>query len=225
MPKTVYIVDDHPLYQKALLALVRDMDPEVIPITANSAEEGLLLLRKSALPNLILLDLGLPGVKGAEAVSAFRTACPLAVIVVVSASESRQEVMAAARAGANAVVSKGAKMEALRKIVEQAMSDTAPIHQWITLTDTAAMKADKLVSLTARQKEVLALLTQGHSNKEIAIRLDIAEITVKMHLSTVFRALGVVNRTQAVMMVRRLGLHHGFEGDSDSNPTDQDFSK
>lgn len=123
------MVDDHPLYQKALLALVRDVDADVILIAASSAEEGLLSLKTSAIPSLILLDLGLPGVKGVEAVSAFRTGCPVAVIVVVSASENRQEVMAAARAGANAVISNGAKMEMLRNVVKQALLDTALIPQ------------------------------------------------------------------------------------------------
>lgn len=205
--KSVLIVDDHPLYQKALTALVRELGAAEEVMAAYSAEEGLRLVRSGAAPTLILLDLGLPGVRGAEAVSAFRKICPQACIVIISASEQRQEATAAARAGATAVVSKGVEMEALRAIVAQALTTgLSPDQKWITPPGTLPLQDDSGVRLTPRQTEILALLGQGLSNKEIGIRLGLAEITVKTHLSAVFKLLGVVNRTQAVMAIRKLGL-------------------
>lgn len=207
MKKSVIVVDDHPLYQKALVALVRELGAAEEVVAAYSAEEGLRLIRGGTVPSLILLDLGLPGMRGVEAVASFRHACPQAVIVIVSASEQRQEAAAAARAGANAVVSKGVEMEALRGIVSQALSTGLQAGQkWVTSPGALPLGPDSPVRLTPRQTEIVALLSQGLPNKEIGIRMGLAEITVKTHLSSVFKLLGVVNRTQAVMAIRRLGI-------------------
>lgn len=206
MKKTVLVVDDHPLYQKALAGLVRDLGMADEVFTALSAEEGLRLLRERDQPALVLLDLGLPGLTGAESVRAFRKACPLVPIVIVSATENRQETMAAARCGANAVVSKGVDMEALRSVVKQALSgELNPGHQWITPPGSLALAADLPLRFTPRQAEIVALLSHGMSNKEIAMRVGLAEVTVKIHLSAVFRSLQVANRTQAVMAIRQFG--------------------
>jgi DNA-binding NarL/FixJ family response regulator len=207
MHRTVLVVDDHPLFRRALVDLVQQADPEATVASAASAEEGLQKLREGVV-DLILLDLGLPGAAGADAISIFRRACP-AKIVVVSASEHRQEVAAATRAGASTVVSKGVSMDTLREVVQQAMTDTLPQTQWIRPAGALALVDDTGRGLTARQQEIATLLMNGHSNKEIGMRLGLAEITVKTHLTAIFRLLGVVNRTQAVVAIRRLGVDYG----------------
>jgi len=207
MRKTVLVVDDHPLYQKALAGLVRELGLADEVYTAYSAEEGLRLLHDREPPALLLLDLSLPGITGVESVRAFRRMCPLAALVIVSASDNRQETMAAARCGANAVVSKGADMEALRAIVIQALSGgLAEGQKWVTPPGARSLASDMPLRLTPRQVEIVALLSHGMSNKEIAMRVGLAEITVKTHLSAVFRSLHVANRTQAVMAIRRFGV-------------------
>ncbi len=207
MNPLVLVIDDHPLYQKALAMLVKDTGVAGEVLSAFSAEEGLRLIREGAHPALILLDLGLPGINGAEAVREFRRSEPSAVIVIVSATEQRQEAAAAARAGANAMVSKGVDMDALREIVLQALlGNLLPDRKWITPLAARTFDAKAGLRLTTRQAEIVALVSRGLSNKEIGLRLGLAEITVKTHLSAVFRALGVVNRTQAVMALRSLGL-------------------
>lgn len=207
MKKTVLIVDDHPLYQKALAGLVDELGIAEEVLTAYSAEEGLRVLRSREPPALLLLDLSLPGITGVESVRAFRKACPQAVIVIVSASDNRQETAAAARSGADAVVSKGADLEALRSIVVQAL--TGGLHEgvkWVTPPGARALASDMPLRLTPRQVEIVALLSHGMSNKEIAMRVGLAEITVKTHLSAVFKSLHVANRTQAVVAIRRMGV-------------------
>jgi DNA-binding NarL/FixJ family response regulator len=207
MKPLVMVIDDHPLYQKALAMLVRDTGGADEVLSAFSAEEGLRLIRDGASPALILLDLGLPGINGAEAVREFRRIQPGAVIVIVSATEHRQEAAAAARAGANAMVSKGVDMDVLRDIVVQALAgNLQPDRKWLTPVATRSFDAKASLRLTTRQAEIVALVSRGLSNKEIGLRLGLAEITVKTHLSAVFRALGVTNRTQAVMALRSLGL-------------------
>ena len=205
MADPVLIVEDHPLFRAALIHLVSAMVPQAEAVAASSAEEG---LRHEALPRLrlIVLDPGLPGINGAEAIAAFRSACPQAGLVAVSASEDRRDAMAALRAGAIAFVSKAVSTEVLGALLLRVLSGEVLAPEWITPHGTNSLEDEPTLALTPRQREILTLLAQGHSNKEICLRLDLAEITVKMHVSAIFRALNVANRTQAVLVARRLGL-------------------
>ncbi|MBC7378764.1 MAG: response regulator transcription factor [Burkholderiaceae bacterium] len=207
MDKTVLVVDDHPLFRKALVSLIEEARVCREVIGAASAEEGLARLRESRV-DLILLDLGLPGAAGVDAIGLFRRASE-ASIVVVSASEHRQEVNSALRAGAGAVVSKSVSMEALKDIVAQALVGTLPEQKWVRPAGSLALADEGGRAMTLRQQEIATLLMDGYSNKEIGMRLGVAEITVKTHLTAIFRLLGVVNRTQAVVAIRRLGLDYG----------------
>ncbi|CAN5560751.1 response regulator transcription factor [soil metagenome] len=207
MDKTVLVVDDHPLFRKALVSLIEEARICRDVIGAASAEEGLSRLRESRV-DLILLDLGLPGAAGVDAIGLFRRASE-ASIVVVSASEHRQEVNSALRAGAGAVVSKSVSMDALKDIVAQALVGTMPEQKWVRPAGSLALADEGGRAMTLRQQEIATLLMDGYSNKEIGMRLGVAEITVKTHLTAIFRLLGVVNRTQAVVTIRRLGLDYG----------------
>jgi len=206
MEKAILVVDDHPLFRRALVGLIQDRALARHVYGASSAEEGLQKVREMEV-DLILLDLGLPGITGVDAINLFRRACK-AVIVVVSASEHRQEVAAVSRAGASAVVSKGVSMETLQEVIEQALTNRLPEQKWIRSAGALAIGADVAHGLTSRQQEIATLLMNGHSNKEIGMRLGLAEITVKTHLTAIFRLLRVVNRTQAVVAIRRLGVDY-----------------
>lgn len=207
MDKTVLVVDDHPLFRKALVSLVDETRACSNVIAAASAEEGVARVREGKV-SLIMLDLGLPGVAGIDAIGLFRRACD-ASILVVSASEHRQEINAALRAGASAVVSKSISMDALKDIVKQALSGIWPEQKWVRPAGSLTLCNDSGRGLTVRQQEIATLLMAGHSNKEIGMRLNLAEITVKTHLTAIFRVLGVVNRTQAVVAIRKLGVDYG----------------
>lgn len=205
MYKTVLVVDDHPLFRKALVNLVQEMKVCSDVVAASSAEEGLQRARSDRL-DLILLDLGLPGAAGVDAISLLR-AHSNARIVVVSASEHRQEIAAVTRAGASIVVSKSVSMETLKDIVLRALTGALPQQKWIRPAGMLTLVDDSGPGLTARQREVATLLMEGYSNKEIGMRLGLAEITIKTHLTSIFRQLGVVNRTQAVVAIRKLGFN------------------
>lgn len=206
MSGSVLIVEDHPLFRAALIHLVQATLPEFEPVAANSAEEGLREIASMKEVRLILLDPGLPGMNGAEAISAFNRACPGVGLVAVSASEDRRDAMAALRAGARAFVSKAVQTEVLGELLRRVVAGEVSKPEWITPHGANNMEEEDSPVLTPRQREILILLAQGHSNKEIGLRLDLAEITVKMHVSAIFRALNVANRTQAVLVARRLGL-------------------
>ncbi|MBC7436717.1 MAG: response regulator transcription factor [Bdellovibrionales bacterium] len=207
MDKTVLVVDDHPLFRKALVSLIEEAKICREVIGAASAEEGLSRVRENRI-SLILLDLGLPGAAGVDAIGLFRRTSE-ATIVVVSASEHRQEVNAALRAGAGAVVSKSVSMDTLKDIVTQALAGALPEQKWIRPVGSLVLADEGGRGMTVRQQEIATLLMDGYSNKEIGMRLGVAEITVKTHLTAIFRLLSVVNRTQAVVAIRRLGLDYG----------------
>jgi two-component system nitrate/nitrite response regulator NarL len=206
-PPVALIIEDHPLFREALIHLVRTALTELEPVAASSAEEGLKLAGTLADVRLVLLDPGLPGLAGAEAIAAFGRAYPAASLVAVSASEDRREAMAALRAGAQVFVSKAVSTEVLGEALVRAATGRMQQAEWITPQGrTIVDGGESPVLLTPRQRDILTLLSQGHANKEIGLRLELAEITVKMHVSAIFRALGVANRTQAVLAARRFGL-------------------
>lgn len=193
------VVDDHPLYRGALAALARSLFGADEVHEAGTAEAALAVCTT---PGLVLLDFRLPALNGAEAVRAFRQRFPQALVVVVSASEDRREAQAAMRAGARAFVHKTESMDAIADVIRQVVEGATIEPRWVM----GGAQAATATELTSRQLEILAMLCEGISNKEIALRLGLAVITVKMHVSAIFRALGVVNRTQAALAARRLGL-------------------
>jgi DNA-binding NarL/FixJ family response regulator len=206
MAQSVLIIEDHPLFRNALVQIMQVIVGEKKTVAASSAEEALTLINSLPDLGLILLDPGLPGLNGVEAVVAFRRRCPLVPIVVVSASEDRAEAMAALRAGAKAFVSKAAPTEIIFDVAKRLLAGTFGEAEWITPKGKMTIDEASEVKLTPRQQEILVMLSQGYANKEIGLRLNLAEITVKNHVSGVFKALDVVNRTQAVLAGRRLGL-------------------
>lgn len=208
MTRSALIIEDHPIYRDALSSFLRNILGESRVLAVCSTEEA--LVQANNIPNigLILLDLGLPGLNGVEAVSSLAKKCPGAAIVVVSASDDRREVNAALRAGARAFISKAVSTSVIAEIVQKVLNGEALESEWVTLKgEQTASTSDESVDLTPRQREALVFLCQGLSNKEIGLRLGLAEATVKIHISSIFRALGVANRTQAVLAARRFGLY------------------
>jgi DNA-binding NarL/FixJ family response regulator len=209
MTGVALVVEDHPLYRDALALLLKGIFGEAGVRAAASAEDGLRLAEAAPELSLVLLDPGLPGINGVEAVAAFRRRWPELPIIAISASEDRRDASAALRAGAVAFVSKAASTEIVSDLVRRASAGTLREPTWITASGVASLGEEASADMTPRQREILVLLCQGHPNKEIGLRLGLAEVTVKMHVSSLFRFLGVANRTQAVIAARRLGLYSG----------------
>lgn len=211
--ETALVVDDHPLYRGALADLARTTFGDAAVFEASSAEAGLQMGAAQVGLRLILLDFRLPGLNGAEAVQAFHRRFPATAIVVVSASQERREGEAALRAGAKAFLSKASSMDAITEAIREVLAGQTLPLQWIP-AHAQALFDPVMADLTSRQLEILSMLCQGHSNKEITLRLGIAVVTVKTHISAIFRALGVVNRTQAVLAAQRLGLASAGSGEA-----------
>jgi DNA-binding NarL/FixJ family response regulator len=203
-PTRVLIADDHPLYCDALRAVVPQACPGAVISEAGSQEEALALVHAQEPFDLILLDLNLPGAVGLSCLSALRALVPTAPIVVVSAVDDPRIMQDVIVGGAMAFVPKSASgqvlINALRVIV--AGGTYMPTDAIAALRDSEPAPASR--ELTLRQRRVLELLATGMSNKQIARDLAISEITVKAHVSAIFRKLGVCNRVQAGNEARRL---------------------
>jgi DNA-binding NarL/FixJ family response regulator len=203
-PPHVLIADDHPLYCDALRAIVPQACPGADISEANSQEEVLAAVAGERVFDLVLLDLNLPGALGLSCLQALRRLTPTTPIVVVSAVDDPRIMQDVIMGGANAFVPKSASgqvlINALRVILAGGTYMPAGVLAAMRMTETVPGRDE----LTLRQRRVLELLATGLSNKHIARALQISEITVKAHVSAIFRKLGVTNRVQAGLEARRV---------------------
>ena len=205
MPASALIIDDHPLYRDALTQLLGAMLGESSVKCASCGEEALKCASQMPDLRLVLMDFNLPGISGTEAIEAVLSRFPYVDVVAVSASEDRLDATSALRAGAKLFISKAVDTDVMAEAIRRVIAGDSPAEQqWITPTGAGVLEADESSPLTPRQLEILSLLHLP--NKEIGLRLGVAEVTVKMHVSSVFRVLGVANRTQAMQAARRLSL-------------------
>ncbi len=174
---------------------------------AASLDEALSRLGDTDDIALAIFDLSMPGMQSAASLAAVRECYPDLPIAVVSGSDSRTDVLAALAAGVNGFVPKGLRdddlVAALKTILGGAIYVPATLAQSAAATEPATTGID-LARLTPRQREVLDLLVEGRSNKEIARALDLGHGTVKIHLAAVFRHLGVSNRAAAAAIAAPL---------------------
>jgi two-component system, NarL family, nitrate/nitrite response regulator NarL len=204
MSGSALIIDDHPLYRDALAQLLRTILSESSIQAASSAGEGLRVAEGLPGLRLVLLDFALPGMSGTEAIATILRKFPTVVIIAVSASEQRRDATAALRAGAKQFISKAVSTEVMADAIRRVLAGDFSAPRWLTPTGEGVLDACESTLLTPRQ---LQILSQLHlSNKEIGLRLGLAEVTVKMHVSSIFRTLNVANRTQATQVARSLSL-------------------
>jgi DNA-binding NarL/FixJ family response regulator len=203
------IVDDHPVYLDGLAALVGQLFPGAQVEQAGTADLALHLLAHAPADapfDLLLLDLGLPGLRGEAALPLLRTQFPALPVIVVSATDDAQLARTCIAQGASGFMHKSLRRQALAAAL-QAVLDGGVVNLSTQRLASlaAASQAENGAELTPRQHDVLHCLGRGYSNKLIARHLDIAEATVRAHLSAVFHALGASSRTQAVLEARRRG--------------------
>lgn len=189
------MVDDHHLFSESLSVVLAGLDERPVTVeVAASAEDALALLASRRRFDLVLLDLGLPGLHGRAAFHALRAAAPEVPIVLVTASEPSARIHELIQEGARGFVHKRARTNELLAALRYVLDGGTHIPP--DLVRTPVVVEDEL-GLTPRQREVLAMLARGLCNKDIAEALSISEATVRVHVSSVMRALGVENRTQA----------------------------
>lgn len=209
-PVKLLIVDDHAIVREGLAALLRQLGPDVVVLQARDVPQGLDVLGRHPDLDLVLLDLTLPGIGGLAAIKEFGARQPGLAVMILSSSEDPEDVRRALSLGALGYVPKSANPQTLLSALQLVLAGDiyVPPLMMAAVRATAAepTAAEASWRLTPRQLDVLRLLSGGMSNKEIGSALDLSDKTVKAHITAIFRALNVVNRTQAASAARRLRL-------------------
>jgi two-component system nitrate/nitrite response regulator NarL len=219
MTLKVLVIDDHPLVQEGVSAALVSLADDVNVMAARDAEQGLATAAENPDLDLVLLDLALPGMSGFNLIGKLHERLPSLPVVVLSALEEPENVRHAINAGAMGFVPKSAATRVLIEVLQQVLEGnvTVPLalqssgppisHALPGATGESHSAAEPDVALlTLRQLEVLSRVCQGKTNKQIATELGLSEKTVKAHVTAIFKVLGVVNRTQAVLVARRVGM-------------------
>jgi DNA-binding NarL/FixJ family response regulator len=199
----ILICDDHALFREGLELVLAQLDPAAELTSVGHGEAALACVAEDDDFDLVLLDLGLPGMSGLAVLEALRRQHPEVPVVVLTGSESPADLRVALERGASGYIPKSTRgsvlLEALRRVLAGGV--------WVpALLDGSARLEEPRPSLTERQIEVLRLLARGLTNREIADVLRITEETAKSHVKHIYSALEVTNRTEAAMRMRELGL-------------------
>ncbi len=213
-PIRVLIVDDHTLFRSGIkLLLERQSGFEVV----GEAGDGLEGVKraKQLKPDVVLLDLHMPGTSGLEAISLLREDAPQAQVIMLTVSEDAEDLLEALRAGARGYLLKNIETDFLLDSIRRAAAGESVMSSQMTGKLADAMRTPQiglakaesnLGKLTPREREIIVMLASGASNKEIARTLDLAESTVKIHVQGILRKLNLVSRVQAAVYAVEHGL-------------------
>jgi DNA-binding NarL/FixJ family response regulator len=212
----ILVVDDYALVREGLRHALQALGENVEILEARDAEEALRLMLQQPGLDLVLLDIGLPGMDGFLALDEMRRAHGTVPIVVLSASTEQRDIAAALNMGAMGFIPKMAPREVMLRALRLVLAGGVYIPpQALGMSDYARSSATGAISaprsveelgLTERQRQVLNLIAQGKPNKVIASELQISEPTVKAHVTEILRALKASSRAQAMVTARRFGL-------------------
>jgi DNA-binding NarL/FixJ family response regulator len=198
---TVLVVDDHELVRRGLLDLLGTADDLTVVGAAVDGEDALRLAEQTQ-PDVVLMDLSMPGTDGVEATRRLARVSPGSRVVVLTSFSENERIVAALEAGAVGYLLKDVEPDELLRGVRAAARGDAPFSPRAARVLLPRTGHD----LSPREREVLRLVAEGLPNKTIARRLGISEKTVKTHLTSVFTTLGVTDRTSAALWAQRNGL-------------------
>lgn len=208
---TVLIVDDHAVVRQGVRTLL-GMHPDLQVVgEAESAEEALPLVEE-LVPDVVLLDLLLPGMNGVEATRQIKRLSPRSQIVVLTSSAEDEHIFPALRAGALSYLLKDIRPRELAESIRKAVRGESVLHSRVAARMIAEVREAKrktppaFADLTSRELDVLQLLADGQTNAEIAERLVLSDKTVRGYVSNILAKLQLADRTQVAVMAWKLGL-------------------
>ncbi len=220
MTLKILIADDHALLRQGLRQLLGDENPGYEFVEADGLDSALDALAAGRC-DLLLIDLGMPGMAGAESLRALREAHPATKVAVLTGSDDRATILECLGAGVHGYILKSSPVEEIQRALATILAGGVYVAPTLTQVGPAqepqqppepareAPAAEPTVELprfTTRQLDVLRLLAEGRSTKDIARSLDLGPGTVKIHLAAIFRTLNAHNRTEAVVLASKLKL-------------------
>ena len=221
-PVRVLIADDHPLFRDGLAALLAGGPGTELAGAAATGTEAVDLARHTQ-PDVVVMDLHMPGLGGIEATRAIVAGRPQTAVLVLTMFDDDGSITAALRAGAHGYLLKGASGDQIRCAIHAAAHGQiivgAPLAPWLLGQLTAAPAPPPVFpQLTGRERQVLELVAQGRANTAIAVRLSLSHKTVRNHVSNILAKLPAADRAQAIIAARDAGLGHQSRTTQDTRP-------
>jgi two-component system nitrate/nitrite response regulator NarL len=208
-PVRIAVIDDHTLFRRGLISLLAHEPGFAVVAEAADGFEGIKAAGATR-PDVVLLDLNMPGISGLEAISAIRREAPETQIVMLTVSEDAADLLEALRGGASGYLLKNIDSEFLVAAIRRAAEGDSVVSPEMTgkLVEQVRIGAKPAPDnvLSAREREILAHVARGLSNKEIARSLDVAESTVKIHVQHILRKLSLASRVQAALWAVEHGI-------------------
>jgi len=207
----VLIADDHPLFRDAIVNIISNRFPKSDTYETCDVQSTIEFSKSNDDIDLILLDLNMPGMAGLNGLLELRNECPTTPVVVVSAEQEKQIILQTIAYGAVGFIAKSSSKDVIGDAIESVFNGNVYLPSDIIRNDDSTtnqangssraynVSNETLSSLTRRQLMVLRCMTKGEANKQIAYNLNISETTVKSHVSSILKKLGVYNRVQAVV--------------------------
>ena len=225
-PISVLLVDDHTLFRSGIRSLLQRYAEFTVVGEAADGVEGIKRARQLQ-PDVVLLDLNMPGMSGVETLQLMLQDCPKTAVIMLTVSEDAEDLSAALKAGARGYLIKNIDADYLVRALGRAAAGEAVVAEAMTaklvtqLRNVGAAKTvppSELDKLTPREKEILACLARGESNKSIARTLDVAESTVKIHVQNILKKFNLSSRVQAAVFA----VGHGMGGDEPLRVSNKD---
>jgi len=202
----VAVIDDHPLFREGVTRSLSEIDGFQI-VAEGSTKDDAIKVAENLQPDVLLMDISMPG-GGLNAIAPILETVPSQKIVMLTVSESSDDVTAALNSGAKGYVLKGVGSRALAEIIRSVAAGESYVAPALSArllssrSSPAPRRSSAIVALTPREQQVLQLVASGLSNKHVARKLDLHEKTIKHHMTQIMAKLGVANRTEAAMALR-----------------------
>ncbi|PJE80409.1 Transcriptional regulatory protein DegU [invertebrate metagenome] len=210
MTQTIIIADDHPLFRSALEVALTQILPAAQFYEAGTIPHLQTLLGEIESPDIIFLDLQMPGAHGFSSLIFLKSHYPDIPVIIISAHNAPKIIQKSIHFGASGFIPKTVSLSIIRKAIEQIQSGNVWVPYDINYkdigNDDSHNIASRLSTLTPQQFRVLSMISDGMLNKQIAYDLDVSEATIKAHVTAIFKKLNVRSRTQAVIAIKPLEI-------------------